>query len=370
MSSVDQREPKITPLPDAPRRFHRRLPGYAPTPLLEMPQVAERVGVRRVLVKDESDRFGLPSFKIMGASWAAYRALQQRVGFADDAWRTVAELRDIVHGAQVAGLVTATDGNHGRAVAWIARQLGLRATVFVPAGIGDARAATIGDEGARVVKLEQDYDQVVAAAAASTADDELLISDTSWQGYREIPRWVVDGYGTIFKEMTEQLAPRLPAWRPTLYMVQIGVGSLASALIRHVRTAFPEGSVVGVEPPDAACVLRSLEAGHMVTVPGPHRSIMVGLNCGTPSLDAWPLLRAHLAGVVAVADERAREATRILAESGVESGVSGAAGFAGLLELGATGGGPRKLHADDVVVLLNTEGPMASPLREARGEDN
>src|SRR5690606_14231506 len=274
----------------APRAFHRRLPGYAPTPLVPAPAIARRLGVGHVRVKVESSRFGLPAFKILGASWAIWRALEQKAG-PFRPWRSLAELGEQVR-AKVGPLAftAATDGNHGRAVARVAALLGLSSHIFVPAGTARARIEAIEGEGARVTVVDGTYDDAVARAAAEAGERCLLIQDTDPTGGDPVPGWVMEGYATVFQEIDEQLAGRGAA-EPDLVAVQIGVGALAGAAVAHFR--HPERPrrprMVGVEPIDAACALVSVEKGQPTLVPGPHRSVMAGLNCGFPSLAAWPV---------------------------------------------------------------------------------
>lgn len=327
----------VTAPPRAPLGLHRRLPGYAATPLQDAPALAAANGVERVWVKDESSRLGLPAFKMLGASWAAYRAVTARLGRDPEPWASLDELCRTLAPLRPLTLATATDGNHGRAVARMAALLGLDADVYVPKGTAAARIAAIEGEGARVTVVDGDYDRAVASAAATAGDRCLPIQDVGWPGYEQVPAWVVEGYATIFWEVDAQLAARGEEG-PDVVVVPVGVGGLAAAAVRHWhrRGRRRPPCLLGVEPLAAACVLRSLRAGRIVTVPGPHDSIMAGLNCGTPSLVAWPLLRAGLDAVVAVADERARQAMRDLAEAGVVAGETGAASLAGLAE--ATGG--------------------------------
>jgi diaminopropionate ammonia-lyase len=327
----------VTAPPRAPLGLHRRLPGYAATPLQDAPALAAANGVERVWVKDESSRLGLPAFKMLGASWAAYRTLAARLGRDPEPWVSLDELRQTLVPLRPLTLATATDGNHGRAVARMAALLGLDADVYVPKGTATARIAAIEAEGARVTVVDGDYDRAVASAAATAGDRCLPIQDVGWPGYEQVPAWVVEGYATIFWEVDAQLAARGEEG-PDVVAIPVGVGGLAAAAVRHWhrRGLRRPPRLLGVEPLAAACVLRSLRAGRIVTVPGSHDSIMAGLNCGTPSLVAWPLLRGGLDAVVAVADERARQAMRDLAAAGVVAGETGAASLAGLAE--ATGG--------------------------------
>ncbi len=336
----------------SPRAFHRRLPGYAPTPLVDAPSLASALDVGRLWVKDEAWRLGLPAFKMLGASWASYRLLVSRLG-AEPTWATVDDLAAAVASLRPLTLVAATDGNHGRAVARTARLLGLDAHVLVPAGTVAARIDAIASEGARVEVVDGTYDDAIAASAALASEAALVVSDTSWPGYDQVPRWVIDGYETIFDEVDEQLAAR-GAPPPDVVVAQMGVGALAAATVGHVRRVMGEAPVVVVvEPLSAACGLRSAEAGRPVEVPGPHRSIMAGLNCGTVSELAWPTVAAGTDWFVAVSDAAAEQAMRDLATVGVTSGETGAAGLAGLRALvGASDVGPATS-----VLVVNTEGP-------------
>jgi diaminopropionate ammonia-lyase len=348
----------------APLELHRKLSGYAPTPLLPAPVVAERLGVAEVWVKDESSRLGLPAFKTLGASWASYRAVEDRLGEEIGPWRDTSELTERLAKLQPMSLAAATDGNHGRAVAKMARLLGFGAQIFVPAGTVQPRIAAIEGEGASVTVVDGTYDDAVARSAEEAGDRCLVISDTSWPGYEDVPRWVIDGYSTVLWEVDDEFA-RQDLAQPDVVAVQIGVGALAASVVRHYRR--PElgladrPRLLGVEPTVAACVFASMEAGGIVTIPGPQDSIMAGLNCGTPSPIAWPLVSHGIDVFVTAPDDRAREAMRLLAEAGIVSGESGAAGLAGLLELGADpDAGPALdvlgLVADTRLLILSTEG--------------
>jgi len=315
-----------------PRAFHRRLPGYAPTPLHDVPALATPLGLGRVSVKDESSRLGLPSFKILGASYATYRLLTTRLG-SEPEWRDVEELRAALAPLGALTLVAATDGNHGRAVARMAALLGYGAHIFVPLGTATARIDAIASEGATVTVVDGTYDDAVTASAARASDDVLVVSDTSWPGYTEVPRWVIDGYATIFSEVDEQLAAAGVA-PPDVVAVPMGVGALAAAAVEHAPTG---AAIVAVEPVDAACGLASAAAGHPVEVPGPHRSIMAGLNCGNVSIVAWPVIERGVDAFVTVTDGAAEDAMRELARAGIVAGETGAAALAGLHAL--AGGG-------------------------------
>jgi diaminopropionate ammonia-lyase len=343
--------------------FHRRLPGYGPTPVRDMPALAEAAAVARVLVKDESSRMGLPAFKILGASWATYRVLCERLAAsgveADPQWDTLPDLSAMV--ARHLGplrLVAATDGNHGRAVARMARLLGLSATVLVPDGTAPARIGGIAAEGAEVTVVPGTYDDAVAESAAMAGERDLVISDTSWPGYEDPPRWVIEGYATIFAELEGQLAA-LDAPAPDLVMVPLGVGALGAAAASWLRAGLEPGEgpvLVGVEPDSAACVAEGVRAGHIVEVPGPHRSIMAGLNCGLASMLALPTVAAGFDAFVTIDDDRCRDAVRSLAAAGLDVGETGAAALGGLMALRAEHGAELPVPGEATVVLLVTEG--------------
>jgi diaminopropionate ammonia-lyase len=308
-----------------PARFHRSMPGYSPSPVADAPGVASHLGLARLAVKMEVERFGLPSFKILGASWAVCRALSARAGLAEPV-ATFGELRAIAASGSDLVLVAATDGNHGRAVASMARRLRLGARILVPAGTAAARIDAIVGEGAEVEVVDGTYDDAVALSATAASERRLVISDTSWPGYEEVPRWVADGYTTIFSELAEQL-PDVPE----LVAVQIGVGALASAAVRAL--AAPGRALVGVEPGDAACALAAVRAGAPVLVAGPHRSVMVGLSCGLVSQIALPDMARGMRAFCAIDDRAVETAVRLLLSDGLECGETGASGVAGLLAL-------------------------------------
>ncbi|MER5781522.1 diaminopropionate ammonia-lyase [Streptomyces mobaraensis] len=351
------------------RRFHAALPGYAPTPLTELPRLAAELGVGRIFVKDESSRLGLPAFKALGAFWAVHRILAERA----------AEGRDGTGSLNGTGitLVTATDGNHGRALARAGRDNGLRTRVFVPSGVHPAAVAAIEGEGAEVVRVAGPYDEAVRQAAeAARAADAVLVQDTAWPGYERIPGWIVEGYSTLFAEIDEQLAAA-GAGAPGLVTVPVGVGSLAQAAVTHYRGRPPAAdgrpgpALLAVEPEAAASLLESLTRGEPVTITT-GETAMAGLNCGTPSALAWPFLRDGLDAAVAVGEAGAARAMADLDALGVPSGPCGAASLAGLraalsgpeavARRAALGIGP-----ESTVVLLSTEGREANPHATATG---
>jgi diaminopropionate ammonia-lyase len=306
---------------DAPIAFHRGLPGYAPTPLVAADALARELGIERLYVKDESSRFGLPAFKFLGASWAISRLL----GGGSD-------VASLARGAREQGierLTTATDGNHGRAVAHMAALVGLRATIYIPASMRDARREAIAAEGAELVVVAEGYDAAVRGSLEDAAADGACraVNDADLDGSTPVASWVIDGYSTMFGEIDAQL-PADAAIDTVL--LQTGVGAFAAA---GVRWAARHGVVaIAVDPAGAPCIARSLAEGRP-TVVETTGTVMAGLDAGTPSAAAWPILAAGLAGAIVVDDGEADEATRDLASLGIEAGESGAAGLAGLRAL-------------------------------------
>jgi diaminopropionate ammonia-lyase len=341
----------------SPRAFHRRLPGYASTPLRRLPSVARDLGLGEVLVKDETERMGLPAFKMLGASWAAYRALSERLG-AEPEWSGVEQLARAFDALHPLTLTTATDGNHGRALARFARLAGLDAHILVPAGTADARIEAIRSEGATVEMVDGSYEDAVGRAAHADPRTHLVVSDTSWEGYERIPGWVIEGYDTIFLEIEQQLQDA-GMKIPDVVVVPIGVGALGASAAAFADRVWHDGrpALLGVEPVSADCVLVSVARGEITEVPGPHTSIMAGLNCGLPSRLAFPRVRDRFAAFVAIADSRAAAAMVTLAGEGIVGGETGAAALGGLgaaLELDA--GGVLGLGPAASVLLLVTEG--------------
>lgn len=341
-----------------PREFHAKLPDYRPSRLVAAPNLAKGLGVAEVWVKDESARMGLPSFKVLGASWATYRALEERAG-GFDPWQSVAELAEQVRErTEVRRLAAATDGNHGRAVARMATWLGMASDIFVPEGTAAARIEAIEGEGALVTVVSGSYEAAVERSAEEADDGCLVISDTSWEGYRDVPSWVIDGYSTIFTEAAEQF-DTAGSGGADVVAVQIGVGALAAAVVRHHRSAdAPATAILGVEPTSAACALASIRAGEVAKVPGPHDSIMAGLNCDSPSIVAWPDVSRGIDAFIAVDDAAAEQAMRELATAGVVSGETGAAGLAGLTAARSVPEITQALGLSEQsrVLLISTEG--------------
>jgi diaminopropionate ammonia-lyase len=308
----------------AARDFHRSLPGYAPTPLVDCQRLADSLGVRSLHVKDESHRFGLNAFKALGASFAMHRLARADAIFS-----------------------AATAGNHGRAVAWSARRLGCSAKIFVPAITVPARIAAIRREGADVCIVDGSYEDAVRRCDRESRERGWqVISDVGYEGYMEIPKWVVEGYETLFLEYEEQRDQA-----PDVVFIQAGVGGLLCAAADHFRSQANGPLIVSVEPESADGLLESISSpnGEPCVSKGAQNSIMAGLNCSEVSLTAWPSVRRGVDMFVAIEDGLTIEAMRLLGEAGIDSGESGAAGLAGLLELRSGFQGSR-------VLVVNTEG--------------
>lgn len=342
-----------------PMATHQALPDYVRTPLRDCPALAGELGVAKVWVKDESSRLGLPSFKILGASWATLDAVYNHWTPTRPQTLDLASLRTVLSAREGLGLAAATDGNHGRGVARMAALLGVRCQILVPAGTASSRISAIAGEGAQVRVVDGTYDDAVAAAAVLADDRTLVVSDTSWPGYEQTPRAVVEGYSTMFFEIDDELAESGQP-QPTLVALQAGVGAFAAAGLRHYRSRSASDPVrtVVVEPTSANCLMASARAGTPTSVPGPHPSSMAGLNCGLPSELVWPIIAAGTDTFVGVEDADAEHAMRLYADNGIVAGESGAASLAGLLALTAD---PAAATAAGVsnqtrVLLVNTEG--------------
>ena len=323
------------------RAFHRSFPQYAMKPLAKLKGMARTLGLGGVYVKDESYRFGLNAFKVLGGSFAMARYI------ADELGRDVSEVDYLYLTSQKlweefgqATFFTATDGNHGRGVAWAANKLRQQAVVLMPKGSSEARIRAIAAEGARVSIEEVNYDECVRMAAAQSAATprSVVVQDTAWPGYEKIPSWIMQGYGTMAAEAAEQF-DLYGVEKPTHIIVQAGVGSLAGAVEGYFANLFPDAppKMVVVEASAANCLYRSALAGdgsaHAVT--GDLSTIMAGLACGEANTISWDILRNHTSVFVSCPDWVTAKGMRMLGvpvkgDPTVISGESGAVGF-GLL---------------------------------------
>lgn len=350
--------------------LHRSIPDYSSTPLIELPGLAAEIGIGRLLVKDETHRFGLKAFKALGATYAIYCFLRDYLNDRGSPCPLPEQFYSTKNFLEEVELTfcTATDGNHGRGVAWVARLLEQQAIVFMPVGTVQARIDNIRREGARVIIVDGTYDACVRRCVAEAKTNGWqIISDTSWAGYETIPRQIMAGYLTLFREIGSSLAP---SDQIDLVVVQGGVGALAATAAWYFRKEWtrPQPKLISVEPVQAACLLESIASpdGEPILSTGRQDSIMAGLNCGMPSPVAWPLIKHGFDAFLSVSDESCVAAmqayhNRLRDDPGIISGESGAAGLAALQELtqedsGATGLSILGLDSKATVLLLNTEG--------------
>jgi len=313
--------------------FHRELPGYTPTTLISCESIARYCGVKKILVKDEGKRFGLKAFKVLGASYAVYRYLYEKSGYHLTPDKFLSD-----EGRNLADGITfycATDGNHGRAVAWIAKHLGAPAIIFVPEGTVAARINAIESEGAQVIVVKGGYDEAVRRAEEnSDGVHNIIISDISYPGNMKIPLYIQQGYLTMFYEISLQLKEQNET-APCLVFIQAGVGAFASSAASFFNDPKKGPCLISVEPESARCLFHSAEVsdGKPHSFLSRQKTIMAGLNCETPSLTAWPVIRDRHNAFISIEDTYSEEAMRLLAKENIVSGESGAAGLAGLIAL-------------------------------------
>ncbi len=348
--------------------FHRSFPQYDQTPLVRLDGMADRLGLGGLYVKDESYRFGLNAFKVLGGSFAMGRYIAQELGRdvsqVDYQYLTGDKLKEEFGQAT---FFTATDGNHGRGVAWAANKLGQKAVVHMPKGSAKSRFDNIAKEGAQVTIEEVNYDDCVRMAAAEAAQTEhgVVVQDTAWEGYEEIPAWIMQGYGTMAGEAAEQLGQR-----PTHVFVQAGVGSLAGAVVGYFTNRYPDNppKFVVMEAQIADCLYQGAVAGDGKPriVGGDLQTIMAGLACGEPNTISWDILRNHVTAFLSCPDWVSAKGMRMLAapvkgDPAVCSGESGAVGM-GVISTLMEDDAYRELREalelgqDSRVLLFSTEG--------------
>ena len=354
------------------RTFHESFPQYSETPLTKLPNMASYLGIKEVYVKDESYRFGLNAFKVLGGSFAMARYIAKETG------KDVSELPySVLTSEQLrkefgqATFFTATDGNHGRGVAWAANRLGQKAVVHMPKGTTQTRLQNIAKEGAQVDIQELNYDDCVRLAAkeADETPRGVIVQDTAWDGYEEIPAWIMQGYGTMAMEAGEQLKAQ-GCDRPTHIFVQAGVGSLAGAVVGYFANRFKENPPIMtvVEAKAADCLFRSASKGDgsRVDVTGDMLTIMAGLACGEPNTVSWDILRNHADAFVSCPDWVSANGTRIYSSPmrGDERVISGESGSVTMGLVAAIMTKPElkelkealKLDENSQVLLVSSEG--------------
>jgi diaminopropionate ammonia-lyase len=355
---------------DQVHRFHRQVPNYMPTELVSLKGLARAWGLSEIYVKDESTRFNLKAFKVLGGSYAVARLICREMGIRIEDTNYNQLISDEVR--QRIGhitLTTATEGNHGRGIAWTAQQLGLKAVIYVPKGAVKSRIENIRSHGASVEVTDLNFDDTVRLASRMAEKNGWhMIQDTSWEGYEKIPLWIMQGYLTMCKEAIEQMAELNTA--PTHVFIQAGVGAMSGAVVGYLANKFrdrPPRFII-MEPNNAACIFASAVAGdgqpHAVT--GDLDTIMAGLACGEPNLIGWDILRDFPCGYISCDNYVAANGIRILANpvSGdrvVEAGESGSVGI-GLIDLLANHTAFEEIKQvldigpDSKLLFFNTEG--------------
>ncbi len=321
------------------RDFHKSFPMYRETPLAQLSETAKTIGLGNIYVKDESYRFGLNAFKVLGGSFAVGNYLAQRLNKSIDQV-SYAFLRDAEAKQQLGDItfVTATDGNHGRGIAWTAHQLGMKSVVYMPKGSAAERLENIRAEGADASITDLNYDDAVRLANRQ-ADEKgwIMVQDTAWDGYEEIPTWIMQGYGTMGLEAYEQLPEK-----PTHIFLQAGVGSMAGAITGIFASIYGEERpiIAIVEPNKADCLFRTAKAndGSLHIVTGAMDTIMAGLACGEPCSIGWNVLKDYADYFISCPEYVAAKGMRILGnpagkDDRVISGESGAAAFGAVAEI-------------------------------------
>jgi diaminopropionate ammonia-lyase len=336
--------------------------GYAPTPLLDLPLPGT------IRMKDESGRFGLGSFKALGGAYAVVNLLagelarRSIVPSANSADLSGGRYAEATHRITI---TSATDGNHGRAVSWAASRFHCRCVIYIHATVSAGRADAIAAFGAEVRRVPGTYDDAVRACAQDAeANGWFVVSDTSWPGYTEVPRDIMQGY----RVMADEAADQWTGPPPTHVFIQGGVGGAAAAVSTQTRARWGTGpKLVVVEPEHAACLLASARAGRVTAVPGDLDTIMAGLACGEPSLLAWQELERAAAAFMAIPDAAAVDTMQLLARLGVVAGDSGVAGLAAIRLAMADGGASAELglDAESRVLAFGTEGATDRTLYDA-----
>ncbi|CEG26339.1 diaminopropionate ammonia-lyase [Bacillus sp. B-jedd] len=353
------------------RNFHASFPEYKVTPLQSLAELSKQLGVSNLWVKDESYRFGLNAFKVLGGSFAVGKYLAGKLN-ADISELSFEKLRSEQVKAKLGDItfVTATDGNHGRGIAWAANQLGQKSVVYMPKGSSEIRLNNIRKEGSEASITDLNYDDTVRLASQKAEENGwVLLQDTAWDGYEKIPFWIMQGYGTLLDEAMEQIA-ETGSGRPTHVFLQAGVGSFAGSMLGYLVEKFGDERpmTVIVEPDKAECHYKSINVGDgkPYSVTGDLDTIMAGLACGEPSLSSWGILKDYAEAFVSCPDYVAARGMRILAnplgsDPHVVSGESGAVGV-GLVSLLSQNKNLNemknalKLNRDSKILIISTEG--------------
>ncbi len=346
--------------------FHSSLPNYTPTPLVKLSRLANRLGVKEILVKDESHRFDLNAFKVLGASYAMAKYLAETLRLKDDEL-TFSKILAEQSRYQRITFVTATDGNHGRAVAWSAKLFGCKSVVYLPKGSSPTRLKAIRNYGAEASITTLNFDDTVIHAKQKAQEEGwVLLQDTSWEGYEKVPRHIMQGY---FSLVTEYLNQEQEIW-PTHLFMQAGVGSLAAAILAYLCSLSdrPTPQFIVVEPQGAPCLYESIKQnkGKPFRVEGDLPTIMAGLACGEPSHIGWEILKSAASAFLICSDDVARRGMKVLGnplqrDQRIISGESGAVTLGALFEILSnkqyrTIKDELNLTRDSNVLLFSTEG--------------
>lgn len=347
------------------RRFHQKITGYKPTPLVALNELAGLFGVHKILVKDESQRFGLNAFKMLGGSYAIARLLCEKYQLDIDAL-SFEKLKSSIKEKMT--FATTTDGNHGRGVAWAAQQLGQNAVIYMPKGSAQERVDAILKLGAECIVTDMNYDDTVRFTMQTAQQNGWeVVQDTAWEGYTKIPTWIMQGYATLADEAVEQIAS-MGISRPTHVLLQGGVGAMAGGVLGYLADVYGPKNLhsIVVEPELADCLYRSGVKGQIVNVGGDMATIMAGLACGEPNPLGWEVLRNCASQFVSCQDAVAALGMRVLGnpQGNDPRVISGESGAVGLGLLAAVHFNPQrealmhklKLDKDSVVLVISTEG--------------
>ena len=339
--------------------------GYQVTPLISLPGLAKELGISSLHYKDEGGRFGLGSFKALGGAYAVYQLLSRIIIAATGVEKiNLEDLKNGTYAEHVKGVTvsSATDGNHGRSVAWGAQQFGCNCVIYIHSEVSQGRLVALQDQGAKVIRVDGNYDQSVhVCAEQSDANGWYVVSDTSYEGYKEVPTNVMEGYSILASEIVDQMNPK----PPTHVFVQGGVGGLAAAVNAAFWQAWETERPLFyvVEPNLAACIYRSVEKQAPTNVDVEIETIMAGLSCGEISLVAWDVLSRGANGAMVIPDSFVGPTMRLLAEgyagdTAIVAGESAVAGLAGLIVARDSEAFSKQMHLNENsrVVVIGSEG--------------
>ena len=353
---------------EAARRFHQSFPEYTKTPLVELSELSKKLNVNKIFVKDESYRFGLNAFKVLGGSYAIGRYIQDTAELNEGQFNyetlTSPELKEEL--GQMT-FITATDGNHGRGVAWTANRLKQHSVVYMPKGSAQERLDNIKALGSDASITEFNYDDAVRLANKHANENGwIMVQDTAWEGYEKIPAWIMQGYTTMALEIVEEL----DTIKPTHLFLQAGVGALAGAVTGFFADYYKDNRpiITIIEPDKADCIYKTAAAndGRIHTVGGDLNTIMAGLACGEPCTIGWNVLHDHADHFISMSDNYAELGMRTLGlplgnDQVIVSGESGAATMGFVTEILSNPEHKElkealQLNEDSIIICISTEG--------------